>query len=169
MALPYPTKVVLPFDIATAQDMNERHANDVALANGSGLDDGAVNPRSTSLFNYQTDNSGSIQNVLNGKLKVQMGWGQLAGSGTAVITDQVSFPQSFSTLLGVSASLVGVKAGSSASSVTDFTTTYGAGAGYSVASGLPSNSGFTMSMTRSTGTFSSSTYWGYSWIAWGLV
>ena len=42
MALPYPTKVVLPFDIATAQDMNERHANDVALANGSGLDDGAV-------------------------------------------------------------------------------------------------------------------------------
>lgn len=42
MALPYPTKVVLPFDIATAQDMNERHANDVALANGSGLDGGAV-------------------------------------------------------------------------------------------------------------------------------
>ena len=44
MALPYPTKVVLPFDIATAQDMNERHANDVALANGSGLDNGAVTP-----------------------------------------------------------------------------------------------------------------------------
>lgn len=42
MALPYPTKVVLPFDIATAQDMNERHANDVALAAGTGLDDGAV-------------------------------------------------------------------------------------------------------------------------------
>lgn len=42
MPLPYPTKVILPFDIATAQDMNERHANDVALANGSGLDDGAV-------------------------------------------------------------------------------------------------------------------------------
>jgi hypothetical protein len=42
MALPYPTKVVLPFDIATAQDMNERHANDEALANGSGLDNGAV-------------------------------------------------------------------------------------------------------------------------------
>lgn len=44
MALPYPTKVILPFDIATAQDMNERHANDVALANGAGLDDGAVTP-----------------------------------------------------------------------------------------------------------------------------
>lgn len=44
MALPYPTKVVLPFDIATAQDMNERHANDVALADGTGLDDGAVTP-----------------------------------------------------------------------------------------------------------------------------
>lgn len=43
MSLPYPTKVVLPFDIATAQDMNERHANDVALASGTGLDDGAVN------------------------------------------------------------------------------------------------------------------------------
>jgi hypothetical protein len=42
MSLPYPTKVVLPFDIATAQDMNERHANDEALANGSGLDNGAV-------------------------------------------------------------------------------------------------------------------------------
>ena len=42
MALPYPTKVVLPFDIATAQDMNERHANDVALAAGTGLNDGAV-------------------------------------------------------------------------------------------------------------------------------
>lgn len=44
MALPYPTKVVLPFDIATAQDMNERHANDEALANGTGLDNGAVTP-----------------------------------------------------------------------------------------------------------------------------
>ena len=44
MALPYPTKVVLPFDIATAQDMNERHANDVALAAGTGLDAGAVTP-----------------------------------------------------------------------------------------------------------------------------
>lgn len=42
MALPYPTKVVLPFDIATAQDMNERHANDVALAAGTGLNDGAI-------------------------------------------------------------------------------------------------------------------------------
>ena len=42
MSLPYPTKVVLPFDIATAQDMNERHANDVALASGSGLDNDAV-------------------------------------------------------------------------------------------------------------------------------
>ena len=42
MALPYDTKVVLPFDIATSQDMNERHANDVALAAGTGLNDGAV-------------------------------------------------------------------------------------------------------------------------------
>lgn len=42
MSLPYPTKVVLPFDIATAQDMNERHANDVALAAGTGLDNLAV-------------------------------------------------------------------------------------------------------------------------------
>ena len=42
MPLPYPTKVILPFDIATAQDMNERHANDVALANGTGLNDGSV-------------------------------------------------------------------------------------------------------------------------------
>lgn len=42
MALPYLTKVVLPFDIATAQDMNERHANDVALAAGSGLDDSSI-------------------------------------------------------------------------------------------------------------------------------
>ena len=48
MPLPYPTKVVLPFDIATAQDMNERHANDVALANGSGLGDGAVTPEKRS-------------------------------------------------------------------------------------------------------------------------
>jgi len=42
MSLPYPTKVVLPFDIATAQDMNERHANDVALAAGTGLNDDVV-------------------------------------------------------------------------------------------------------------------------------
>lgn len=48
MPLPYPTKVVLPFDIATAQDMNERHANDVALSNGTGLDDGAVTPEKRS-------------------------------------------------------------------------------------------------------------------------
>lgn len=44
MPLPYPTKVVLPFDIATAQDMNERHANDVALANGTGIGDNAITP-----------------------------------------------------------------------------------------------------------------------------
>src|SRR5690606_38757542 len=36
--------VVLPLDIATAQDMNERHDNDVALANGTGLNDGGVTP-----------------------------------------------------------------------------------------------------------------------------
>lgn len=59
MSLPYDTKVVLPFDIATAQDMNERHANDVALANGTGLNDGAVtadklDPTILAFGNYST-------------------------------------------------------------------------------------------------------------------
>lgn len=56
MPLPYPTKVVLPFDIATAQDMNERHANDVALANGTGLNDIAVKSQNIDFTTFGSGN-----------------------------------------------------------------------------------------------------------------
>lgn len=42
MALPYPNKTFLPFTILTAQELNEMHANTTSLANGTGLDDGAI-------------------------------------------------------------------------------------------------------------------------------
>lgn len=63
MPLPYPTKVVLPFDIATAQDMNERHANDVALAAGTGLDPGAVGPDALAQSAYDLIGSYSTSEV----------------------------------------------------------------------------------------------------------
>lgn len=42
MALPNPGMVAVPFDIYTAEELNDTYANIEALADGSGLDDGAV-------------------------------------------------------------------------------------------------------------------------------
>ena len=40
--LPYPSKVYVPFDILTADELNEDVANIEALADGSGIGDGAI-------------------------------------------------------------------------------------------------------------------------------
>lgn len=78
MALPYPTKVVLPFDIATAQDMNERHANDVALANGTGLSDGAVTSDKLAPSKTTDANGWTVYNYGT--------WKQYEKHGTVIVT-----------------------------------------------------------------------------------
>lgn len=93
MALPYPTKVVLPFDIATAQDMNERHANDVALAAGTGLDDGAVTASKTSFGgNFTTSEVNTGFTWVDGKTiyKKTVSIGPLPNAGTKTVAHGIT-------------------------------------------------------------------------------
>ena len=110
---------------------------------------------------YQTDNANTIASA-TGTLKVQYGYGQILGSGTANMSETVTFPTAFTTVLGVTVSWIGYKI-SAATTVTDFTTKVGIG----VIEAIPiTNSGFTMQAT-STGIFGAA-YHGYAWTAWGV-
>lgn len=113
----------------------------------------------------QTDNSNTIANTAQSALKVYYGWGQILGSGTAGMSELVTFPAAFSTVLGVEVCWIGFKSGgTAATSITNFNTKIGAGVNIEP---VPiTNSGFTMQAT-STGIFGAA-YHGYSWIAWGI-
>jgi hypothetical protein len=126
---------------------------------------GTVNPANT-----QTDNSNSISSVANNAIKLQMGWAQETGNNTSSFTAAVSFPVAFTTVLGVVCQLNNVKGGGAASSITDLDADYNtSGIVFAISSGDVTNSGFTANLSRSSGSYSSSTYYGFSWIAWGIV
>jgi hypothetical protein len=100
MALPNPSMSFTPFDILTAEEMNDLVENIEALAAGTGLntdaittvkiDDGAVtNPK----IDWTTLTQNIIQHdgyVVIGSL--QMAWGQSAASSTGTT---ITFPRAF--------------------------------------------------------------------------
>jgi hypothetical protein len=114
---------------------------------------------------YQTDNNNAISNVNSTALKIQYGWGQMLGPGTSTMSELVTFPVAFTTILGISVSWIGFKSGGTvATDITQFGSAIGGG--NLIQSQSPTVAGFTMSAT-STGTFGAA-YHGYSWLAWGL-
>lgn len=123
------------------------------------------------VLNTQTDNSNSITNTTRAGVLIQMGWGQVAGDGTtANITDAVTFQTAYTTILGVSISFLGLKSSPAATDITglnlDWTT---ASTGFNINAGSITTSGFNAVLHRSSGTFATTTFYGYSWIAWGIV
>lgn len=115
----------------------------------------------------QTDNSNSIASATTAGLIIQQGWIQIIGDGTGTIEDTVTFPTAFTTVMGVMIGLAGVKA-SVASSVTDLTTAMAGGVGWSAASSSVTTTNFLLTIARNTGNFTATSYYGASWIAWGV-
>lgn len=135
------------------------------------LADGSVTPAKTAIYNYQTDNSNTIASTDNGAIKIQAGWSQAVGNNTTNFTIPVTFPQAFTTVLGVVVSLNAVKPATAATSITDLNGNYHTSAeSFGVSAGSVLNSGFTAYLQRSgPGMFFNTTYYGFSWIAWGIV
>lgn len=131
--------------------------NDASFNDGTGIQDKS----------YQTDNSNSISSTTGSSLKVQRGWGQAAGGGTSNQSEAVTFPEAFTTILGVSISYMGQTSGSSAATditgITNFTAAPVTTQAYAI-----TTSGFTAAMYLATGSFSGTRYYAYSWQAWGL-
>jgi len=134
------------------------------------LGDDQVTPAKSALFNYQTDNSNSIASVSNGDIKIQAGWAQAVGNNTQSFSTGVTFPTAFTTVLGVVIQLNSVKATTAASSIGDLNAPYNTGGTtFAVSAGDITTSGFNAYLGRNASTFSSSTYYGFSWIAWGIM
>lgn len=120
--------------------------------------------------NYQTDNSNTKASVSNAPVKMQMGWGQILGNNTNTISETVTFPEAFTTILGIVVSTTPANdSGTPASSFTALTADIASTNGYHARFNTPSTTGFTALVGRTTGTFVNSIYYGYSWIAWGIV
>lgn len=158
---------------------NATHDHSDAVAGGSTLDsptivtptiaqiNNASTPGVKLQLETQTDNSNSITSALTAAVYVQVGWGQVVGGGAATLTDSVTFPTSFSTVLGVAIAPLGISTPSAATDITGLTQSTSTTSGLVVATKSITTSGFTADLGRSTGTFSSSNFYGYSWIAWG--
>lgn len=183
--LPYPGKVYNPFDVLTAEELNEDVENIESLADGSGIGDGAiptaaiadgaVTPIKLANFNYQTDNGGTISSSTNGVIKLQAGWGQMVGNSSNTMTEAVTFPQEFSTVLGVVMAPLAAKATSNAANISELDTGGGGPQDWAPTPLSITNSGFTTQLNRhvqaggASQNFNNTIRYGYSWLAWGLV
>jgi hypothetical protein len=119
---------------------------------------------------YQTDNSNTIANGAAGtEIVMQMGWGQLVGDASADMSDTITFPTPFTTVLGVIAAPAGIGGSDTVAgaSITDFEVSPGAG-GWNAQPASVTTSGFTLHLTRDA-FFGNNRYWAYSWIAWGII
>lgn len=118
---------------------------------------------------YQTRDSNSVASTTGTAIKIEAGWSQVIGNGTATTSQSITFPTAFSTLLGVMAVPFGVTGADStpATSITDFESSFTANAA-SVSASSASTTGFTATLTVSSGSLNNTRYYGYSWIAWGL-
>lgn len=98
---------------------------------------------------------------------IQYGWGQMVGDNTANIGETVTFPTAYSAAPVVLVNPVSAKATSAATAIGQFDSPPGSNTYAAFASNITTTT-FVLDMTRETGsTFSSSTYFGYAWIAMG--
>lgn|SRR3990167_1851817 len=113
-----------------------------------------------SQIRYQSDTTNSIQeNVL-----IQTGWGWIIGDGTTYISETVTFPTAFTTLLAILGTPTGFKSGSNPTSIIDISV------GNLTAAFAATNqtvSSFQVGLWT-TGTFSATGRYIYSWMALGI-
>ena len=163
----------------TTAKWNELWGNDAAFNSGAGFNDsvivarhlaaGAVTAPAILNYNipYQKDNSNTISNTTsNTNVLMQVGWGQVVGNNSTNVADTVTFPTSFTTVLGLVVTLGGVKTSPAAASITDLTLGYTTVAEVSWSN--LTNAGFQLDMNRSTTTFATTAFYGYTWMAWGI-
>jgi hypothetical protein len=112
----------------------------------------------------QTDNSNSISNATTAGVFVQYGWGQVQGNNTTTVSDTVTFPTAFTTVLGMTVSHLAAKVGT-ATSITDLGVATSANSVASV--GVITTTGATVILSRGAN-YGNTAYYGYSWIAWGI-
>ena len=112
----------------------------------------------------QTDNDNTIVNTTQAGVITQYGWGQIVGNDTAEITNTVTFPTAFTTILGFVVTQLGGKVGAAAN-LTGLDVAAGAGAIARV--GVLTNSTAPVTLNR-TGAYGATAYYGFSWIAWGI-
>lgn len=160
----------------TTAKWNILWSNDASFNDGTGIADDAIISRHIAAgelienVNYQTDNNNSISSSTNQKVKFQQGWNQAVGNNTSAFTIAVTFPAAFTTILGVMTTLNAVKATTAATSITDLNANYHTTSEvFGISAGAVTTSGFTANLARTTGNFSSTTYYGFSWLAWGIA
>lgn len=160
----------------TAAKWNILGANDASFHDGTGIDDDAIIERHIAAgtlienMHYQTDNNNSIVSTQDAKIQLQAGWAQATGSGASSMSIPVTFPQAFTTVLGVIVQLNAVKATTAASTIKDLNANYNTTAEvFSASAGTILETGFTANLARSTSTYSAGTFYGLSWFAWGTV
>ena len=161
------TKKITRADLLKGADLPNDTVTTDSIADGA-VTGAKIDP--ALLYNYQTDNSNTIQNVLNGRLKVQVGWGQAVGNNTGLFSSDVVFPETFTVVLGAQVGFLGIRNSTPASDITGLSGTLASSStGYNINVSAVSTTGLTASFNRSAGTFANNIYWGYSWIAWGIV
>lgn len=116
----------------------------------------------------QTDNSNTIANTTQNGVFEQRGWGQALGNSTGTISEAVTFPTAFTTVLGVIVTPLGAKVSPAASDITGLDIALTGAIGYTYSANPVSTTGFTANLNRDSGTFGNTVYYGYSWIAWGV-
>lgn len=90
--LPFPGKVYNPFDILTAEELNEDVANIESLADGSGIGDGAITPdKRAGGFATGTLNGNSATVTIS-----NLGFRPKAVEFAGLWSDSTSFAQTFS-------------------------------------------------------------------------
>lgn len=160
----------------TTAKWNLLWANDASFNDGTGIANDAI--LSSHILagellenvNYQTDNSNTIASNTNQKVKLQMGWNQAVGTGASAFTVAVTFPTAFTTVLGVVTSLNAVKSTTAASGLTDTSANYHTGSEvFGISAGTVTASGFTANLARTAGSYAGTTYYLFSWIAWGIA
>jgi hypothetical protein len=118
----------------------------------------------------QTDNSDSISSATTAGVFVQYGYGQKLGTAAGTMSETVTFPTAFTTPMGVNLSFMGTVATTAAASASGFTSSYTSAAttGFVLDASSISTTGFTVNWNRTSGSFGNTTYYAYSWIAWGI-
>jgi hypothetical protein len=107
---------------------------------------------------FQADGLNSVRNVIQ-----QSGIGKITGAGTGDASEAVTFPTAFSSVPVVVASFTGARATGVYNPVGLSALTVG-----TASAQVPSTTGFTAQIFRSTGTFTSGNDYYYSWIAVGV-
>lgn len=117
---------------------------------------------------YQRDDSNSITSETKDNVMLQFGWFQISGDGTDILTETITFPTEFTTVLW--AQVVPIARATSATvaatSIGDLTVGFSSGAPSASFNSL-TTTGMTARLHRSSGTFTSGAEYGGSWMAMG--